>query len=301
MSGSLVTKLIDRVRFYMDDPGIAGKYTDNDLLNGVILEALQEMWTYVNMNADNPLMATFDLSVVTTQDDYILPPSVSEVWRLGRVSADDSITDFVPEKRNHPLGPGWFLQGNMLSFDPSPTRDQTHRVFYVPIPDASMHRATDGTLDATLSIITLSSSPATGEVDDRDNGYLGQVVRLLSSTGSGGVEVRTISAHSVTAGTITVPVAFSSDHTAGAVSYEIVPVGTTAFLAATALGAALKLATARRTQRSTIEQLLLQYRLARRAEGQRLSNLMARTGKYHETLTTDRTQIGLSRLWGNAS
>jgi hypothetical protein len=279
----------------MDEP-IDDKYTDNDLLDLIIPPAVQEVWGWLHNSSDNPIVASFSLTVTTGTKEYLLPPSVQNVHNLVRLDDEENwVYEHRPRGKHHARGPNWFLEGNILRFDPKPRRDETLVVFYTPTPDQPMHHAPDGTLDAGKTVITLSTDPSVGYVDKRVNGYIGAVVRIYHPTK--GVETRIISAHDVEAGTITVRMAFVNND-AGTVAYEIFPPGSAAFLEAIALAAVLKLGAQRGVSQARMKLLMDQFRQARRTEAQRLENMMSRRGKSVEKATVDNDLLGLANQFG---
>ena len=290
---SVINTLLRRIRFYLDEPE-DDKYTDNDLLDLVVPPAVQEVWGYMHNTSDNPIVASFSIDVTTTQREYILPPSVQAVHEIVRLDDNNQyLHEYRPRNRAHPAGPGWFLEGNILRWDPLPIRNETLVVVYTPAPDQPPSYGT-GTLDATLSILTMPTTPSLGFRDKRVNGYIGAVLRLVADEG---IETRIISAYDPSTRAVTVRQAFTVED-AGTVSYEIFPIGSGAFTEAIALSAVLKLGAARGLSAVRTKHFMDLFRQARRTETQRLTNMMSRRGKHVDKLTRDNPDAGLQSLYG---
>jgi hypothetical protein len=290
---SVINTLLRRIRFYLDEPE-DDKYTDNDLLDLVVPPAIQEVWGYMHNTSDNPIIASFSISVTTSTTEYILPPSVQAVHQLVRLDSNDQwVYEYRPNSKAHTLGPNWFIEGNILRWEPKPIRAETLVLMYTPVPDQPPSYGT-GTLAADLTTLTLASNAALGFRDKRVNGYVGAVLRLIHDDG---IETRIISAYDPSTRQVTVRHAFTVED-AGSVTYEIFPIGSAAFTEAIALSAVLKLGAARGLSAVRTKHFMDLFRQARRTETQRLTNMMARRGKHIDKRTRDNPDAGLQGLYG---
>lgn len=303
----MIVTLLRRTRFYMDEPE-TGKYTDNDLLDLVIPPALQEVWNYVNAAADNPIVASFPLNVEKDVRDYLMPPSVQNIWGIVELDAQGRvIREISPRQREDFRGNGWSLEGNMIRFDPLPIVTKTYTVYFTPVHDQPMQAglgvlelgATSGVLDR----FRLAGTPGIGFKDKRVDGYVGAALRLL---GTNVVETRVIDTYVPHDSILLVPIvtvrpAFSVSLATTNAAYEIIPLGSGAFVESVSLGAALKLAAVRSISSTRMRSLWDQYRMSRRTEAMRLSAMMGRRGKTMGKLTVDNPDLGLSTLYGNSS
>jgi hypothetical protein len=307
-----INTILRRIRFYLDEP-VDDKYTDNDLLDLVVSPALQEVWGYLHNTSDNPIVASFSIDVDSSTKEYQLPPSVQNVHNLVRLdSQGEWVYEYRPRGKHNIHGPMWFLEGNILRFDPALRKDETLTLYYTPTPDQPMHYATDGQLFGDLVSFKLSDSPELGWADLRENGYVGCVIRLI---GANVIETRIVSAHdphleepqnSSSSGTadppenniITVRRAFTRNTIPGTYAYEIFPPGSAAFTEAIALASVLKLGAQRGVSAARMRLLMDQFRQARRTEAQRLENMLSRTGKSIERSTIDNPDLGLQNLYG---
>ena len=292
---SVIHTLLRRIRFYLDEPE-DDKYTDNDLLDLVIPPAIQEVWGYLHNTSDTPIYASFPMTVTTDTYEYILPPSVQAVHGvIRRDDAEQFLYEYRPRGKPDIRGPGWYIEGNVLHWDPKPLKDEDLIVLYTPVPDQPPHYSTTGTLDATKTIITLPSTSVTlGYKDNRVNGYVGAVIRIIDGDG---IETRIISAHAPATPSVTVRDAFTVA-SAGTVEYEIFPLGSGAFTEAVALAAVLKLGAARGLSAVRTRHFMDLMRQARRTEVQRLTNMMTRRGKHVEKITQDNPALGFQSLFG---
>ena len=289
----MLATLLRRIRFYMDEPE-DDKYTDNDILDLIVPPAIQEVWGYLHNTADNPIIASFAISVDTDTRGYILPPSVQAVHGLRRLDENlNFVYEYRPRGKSHVAGPCWFIDGNVLFWDPKPLKNENLVLLYTPVPDQPPHYSTSGTLDATKKIITMPAEPTLGFIDQRVNGYVGAVVRIIDNDG---IETRIISAHDPAADTITAHQAFIVSD-AGNVTYEIFPLGSGAFLEAIALAAVLKLGAARGLSAARTRHFMDLLRQARRTEAQRLTNMMSRRGKHVDKVTRDNPATGFETWW----
>ncbi len=304
---SIVITMLRRIRFYLQEPE-GSKYDDDDLLDLVIPPALQEVWNYVNAAADNPIVAAFPLVLVSGKDLYQIPPSVQNVWSINELDATGNIIHEIrPRQRQDYRGNGWMLEGTMIRFTPVPTVDKTYQVYYTPVHDQPMHRAVgelkEGDTVGVDDKFVLSANPALGFLDKRIDGYIGASIRIM---GENFVETRVIATYdphdtSEALPSCTVRPAFDRIGASTNLTYEVIPLGSAAFVEATALGAALKLAAVRSLAASRIKALWDQYRHSRRAEAMRLSAMMGRRGKTMGRLTSDNPDLGLHTLFGSST
>jgi hypothetical protein len=291
---SVINTLLRRIRFYLDDPE-QEKYTDNDFLDLIVPPAIQEVWGYMHQTADDPIIASFSIDVEPNTTQYILPPSVQSVHGLVKQSDDgEFLYERTPRGKPHLRGPNWYIEGNVLRWDPKPSVTETLVLMYTPAPDHPMSYSDNATLDSGKTGITLPNYPQLGFRDKRVNGYVGAAIRILDDNGT---ETRIISSYDPDSQEVTVRQAFTVAD-AGTVTYEIFPIGTAAFTEAVALSAVLKLAAARGLSAARTKHFMDLFRQARRTETQRVTNLISRRGKHIDRVTRDNPAMGLQNLFG---
>lgn len=149
--------------------------------------------------------------------------------------------------------------------------------------------------------LVLSSSPTLGGVDRRENGYSGQILRLLPATGR--VQERIIEASYVDLDDgdwhVTTRIPFDPTGTGGigdvVVTYEIAPAGSQALCECIAARAAMKLGAHRKVSEAHMKMLRVEYLSALKSVGDRLTFLNSRKPKHIEKHTIDNKD---DRGWG---
>lgn len=222
-TGSYIKGLVERARFFYEND--SDKFTDSWVVQNLVSEAYAEIWNLINKANQDPVLLWFDVTLASGTSDYILPPTVAEVWAMAKRETDNQGVQWVtqywrPEDGLRLDKYGWRLSGNRLHFDTPPDTDETWSIAYVPSGDVAMHYATTGTLAAGGATFTLAASPSVGLLDRRENAYVGQVLRFLPV--SGVHQERTIVAYNASTRVATLDVAFSGTSAgAGADPYEV--------------------------------------------------------------------------------
>jgi hypothetical protein len=288
---SFLKTVIERVRGYLDDADFDAKYTDQFLVQHVVMPSLVDVWSRCSLNADNPVMLSFDVTLANDQECYVIPPCVGEVHEIvqftgtnGTQTSDGVPTsDLYPRHRMSVGGQNWALEGNMLCFRPFPQNlsgNTTWTIRYTTNGDMSPHYhdstvTNAGSLNAGKTEFTFSTSPSLGLLDKRENAYAGQVLRILD----GDVfEERVIASYNPATRVATLKRPFSTP-TAGAHLYEVCPAQSQGLVEAVSLACSLKLGAWRKISAAHAQMLQLQYRSAIKTIGDNLSNMQMRTGK----------------------
>lgn len=288
---SFLKTVIERVRGYLDDADFDAKYTDQFLVQHVIMPGLVDVWSRCSLNADNPISLYFDVVLSEDQECYVLPPCVGEVHEIVQYTGysgnqpNNGIpsSDLYPHHRMGVGGPVWALEGNMICFRPFPSNlpaNKTWTIRYTTNGDMTPHyhdstSTNAGSLNAGKDQFTLSSAPALGLLDKRENAYAGQILRILD----GNVfEERVIASYNPTTRVATLKRPFSTI-SAGAHLYEVCPPQSQGMVEAVSLACALKLGAWRKISAAHAQLLQLQYRSAIKTIGDNLANMQLRTGK----------------------
>ena len=285
--GSFLRIVIDRIRGYLDDPDLDAKYSDDFIVRHVIGPCLADVISRLNMNWDNPVVVRHVADLHKECAYYQLPPAIGEIHRICTLDDKDNIIeDWKPRGGWNPRGPGWSIEGNMLSFRPRLSRDLCMEIFYVPTGDVSPHMGT-GTWDKDQNVFTMTDSPTLGQIDRRPNAYAGQIVRILPDDQATDkyVEERVVAVHDVVQSQL--KPRFGFHHASGTYPYEIAPIGAQSLYEAIAAAGSLKLGTYRKVSQSHYRMILAQYQSAIKTVGDNLSNLQMRTGKSWESYTVD--------------
>lgn len=296
-TGSFLKTVIERVRGYLDDSDFDAKYQDQFIVQHVIMPALVDVWSRISLNADNPVMLDYTITLVENQECYVLPSCVGEVHEVVQMSANQNnglpATELVPQHRMSVGGQVWALEGNMLCFRPFPTGVTGITPFtirYTSNGDMSPHYCANltggsngGVLNAGLSTFTLPlnglGAGDLGIIDQRENCYAGQILRLLNKTsGFTTREERVISSYDPVNRICTLKRPFTIN-TAGNFSYEIAPDRSQGMVEAVSIACALKLGTWRKCSQVQMAMFTQQYRSAIKTIGDNMANMQMRTGK----------------------
>lgn len=288
---------IERIRGFLDDPDLEAKYSDDYIVRHIISPAFASVLSRINNSASNPVIQKIDFPLVAQQQDYQLPPAVGEVLRLcisdelGRV-----LQEALPRGFWNLRGPNWQIQGNIISFIPKPPESYANmELWYIPSGDYKPVYSTGGVAAFTLSTdksyatITVSTSATLGDWDRRPSAYVGQMMRLLPSTGV--VEERLISGWEYQNGSgwkasFRKPFTNATGN-ANLPAFEIAPEGSENLFEAVAAAGALKLASYRKLSGEHFGMVQAAYRDAMKTLMDHYSNMQMRLPKSWEKDTVD--------------
>ena len=303
-TGSFLLTVIERVRAYLDEASLDAKYTNDYLVRHVITPEMVNVMSRLSMNFSNPVRIRHSITLSKTQEHYVLPPNIGEIYRVAILDTENRVTEeWMPRNEFHPRGPSWQIQGNMLSFRPLPTKDSTVDIHYIPNGDFLPHylkgsASTDGGELTSYTTFVFDSVPTLGAIDNRENAYAGATLRVWTSAAHDGglpdktvVEERIIESYDASTRTATVRRPFTadinSDGTKPGLEYEVAPVGMSSLYQAIACAAAINLGTARNITQKQMQFLMLQYKINMKTIGDNLSNMQSRIGKHYDKRTVD--------------
>ena len=282
-TGSFLKTVLERVRGYLDDSDFDAKYQDQFIVQHVIMPALVDVWSRVSLNADNPVMLDYTITLVENQECYVLPSCVGEVHEVVQMSTVENnglpSTELVPNHRMSVGGHVWALEGNMLCFRPFPTGVTgitPYTIRYTSNGDMSPHydSTTTGVIATSGTTFVFASAPTLGLLDKRENCYAGQIIRILDGTV---FEERIIASYEASTRTCTMKRPFIS--TVGGHAYEVAPARSQGMVEAVAIACALKLGTWRKCSQAQMGMFTQQYRSAIKTIGDNMANMQMRTGK----------------------
>jgi len=283
-TGSFLKTVIERVRGYLDDSDFDAKYQDQFIVQHVIMPALVDVWSRVSLNADNPVMLDYTVTLVNDQECYVLPSCVGEVHEVVQMADTNNngqpVTEMIPRHRMSVGGPTWALEGNMLCFRPFPigvTGITPYTIRYTSNGDMSPHYCDNlnmGSIGVSGLTFVFAVTPTLGLLDKRENCYAGQIIRILDGTV---FEERVIASYSAATRTCTMKRPFTS--TVGNHSYEVAPARSQGMVEAVAIACALKLGTWRKCSQAQMGMFTQQYRSAIKTIGDNMANMQMRTGK----------------------
>jgi len=298
-SRSFIKTVLARIRGYLDDPDFDSKYTDQFLLQHVVMPSLVDVWSRCSLSADNPVLLDYNITFAENQECYTLPACVGEIHEIvqytgasGNLTSNGLPTDDIrPDHEQSRTGPGWMIEGNMLCFRPLPQNlssggntNLTWTVRYTTNGDMLPHYSSTnlGTLQTNKTEFIFASNPDLGLVDYRPNAYAGQFVRLLSGSIH---EERVIASYNPVSRTATLVRPFTVNN--GTYTYEVCPPQSQGMVEAIAIAAALKLGAWRKISQAQNQLLTQQYRSAIKTIGDNLANMNLRTGKGYAKDTRD--------------
>lgn len=288
-SGSIIKTYCEKVRHYLDDPDLDAKYDDNYLVRFFLSSAMTDVVSRVSMMSDAQIVMPLTLTVAAGTQYYRLPPMVRQVLRVGVIdtATGNFIEDFHPRSEFNVYGPGWSLEGNLISFKPFPTETKTYTILYVPSGDVAAHyvSSSSGTLNAN-GTFTLPSSVTVGMLDKRENAYVGCYLRVF---GSNVTDECTVSAYNVSTRVCTLRTA--AVNAAGSYSYEVVPFLMEPMIDAISLSAAMRAGVGRKINQAHMQALMVSYRQAIKTAHDTLGNMNSRSGKRFTGGTVDNMNL----------
>lgn len=182
---STVSRMIEYTRRATDEPSVNAKYTDSELIE-FLRDAWGEMWVDLNNNSENPVMAWYQITLVTDVSEYILPPQVGQVLRVFRLTANDEVLGEVDERGLlDPQGYGYRIEGNRLLLSPSFKDTYKLEIHFIPGGEVSFITGTWNSSEIfSGDTVTLNGTPTSGVLDTRPNCYAGYMLRCIPPAGT---------------------------------------------------------------------------------------------------------------------
>lgn len=303
-TGSFLLTVIERLRAYLDEAIVDAKYTNDYLVRHVICPEMVNVLSRLNNNTDNPIRVRHSITLVKDQEDYVLPPNIGEIYRVAIIDSSGRITkEHMPGNEFNIRGPGWQIQGNMISFRPFPVVGETIDIHYIPNGDFIPHyhtgsESTQGGEMTSFTTFVFDATPTLGAIDNRENAYAGATLRVWTTAAGhhGGLpdhavlEERIIESYDASTRTATVRRPFTtdiSDGTKPGLRYEVAPVGMNSLMQAIACSSAMNMGAARNITQKQMGFMILQYKTAMKTIGDNLSFMQARKPKSYEKNTID--------------
>lgn len=283
-SGSVLQTVLEQLRDAVDHAE-TDVFTDAKLLSSFLAPALSEMFSAIRLSEECPSYCMLDISITTDLPSIILPPCIGQVKRLVQFDTQGKrtiINEWVPGSQWTRSGPGFYLEENLLSFRPLPSRDETWTIIYTPSGVPSLHMGTGDLTSSTT--IELASTPDLGMLDPRAGAYIGSVIRILDTDGH---QERIVSGYDSTTRIATFRPALSPVPTLGSVTYEIAPRFNESFLKAWTYAAAIPLAIAKRFERDIRQGLWVIHENAMKAVIDDISSKLGRKARSFDGRTGD--------------
>jgi hypothetical protein len=292
----MLKTVIERIRGLLDDPDLEAKYNDDYLVRHIIQPAFATVTSRLNNSSTNAVMQRLSFPLTKSVADYQMPACVGEVLRLCVLDESGrALQEAVPRGLYNLRGPNWKVEGNLISFLPFPPEDYAYmELWYIHSGDySSVYVSTASAsfvLDATKKIVTMvvSTAPTLGSFDRRPGAYVGQMLRLIPTTGV--VEERLIDSWTHVSGstwTATVRKAFTSAAAGQIGAFEIAPESNEPLFEAVAAFGAMKMAGYRKISGEHFGMIQAQYRDAMKTLMDHYANIQMRIPKYWEKDTVD--------------
>ena len=295
-SGSMLKTVIERIRGFLDDPDLEAKYSDDYIVRHIMQPSFSSVMSRINNSSTGLVMQRLAMPLTYNVADYQLPPCVGEVWRICYMDESGRVLqEAIPRGLYNLRGPNWKIEGNVLSFLPYPNADYaTMELWYLHSGDFSSAYSTGGSASFTLNVaknevtINTATPPNMGAWDRRPSAYVGQMMRILNTTGV--YEERIISQWSYVSGTtwtatLRKPLVYAA--TGNLPPFEIAPEGSENLYEAIAAASALKLASYRKVSGEHFGMIQAAYRDAMKTLMDHYSNLQMRMPKAWEKDTVD--------------
>ena len=217
-----VSDTIELVREMTNEPSADAKYGDARIIKYLEWAWAQEvpsLWA----NADGPSTIRWEFTIVADTIHYVLPPYVGEIIQIAKLDSNRNVEWMLrPRARSNPAGPGYEVNGGILTFTPTPQLGETFTMHFMPSGEIKL---CEGPLGAasTTSVLNLGT-PTVGTRDGRvANAYAGYTIRVTDTNGR--VEERQVvsSAFDGDDHTATVGAAFTVTCDTNS-TYEMVPI-----------------------------------------------------------------------------
>lgn len=297
-SNSMLKTVIERIRGLLDDPDLEAKYNDDYLVRHIIQPAFATVTSRLNNSSTNAVMQRLSFPLAQNVADYQMPACVGEVLRLCVLDESGrTLQEAVPRGLFNLRGPNWKVEGNLISFLPYPPQDYAYmELWYIHSGDySSVYVSTANAsyvLDATKKIATIivnTPAPALGSFDRRPGAYVGQMLRLIPTTGV--IEERLIDSWTHVSNNTwqaTVRTAFvKATANAQLPAFEIAPESNEPLFEAVAAFGAMKMAGYRKISGEHFGIIQAQYRDAMKTLMDHYANIQMRIPKYWEKDTVD--------------
>lgn len=283
-TGSIIKTYCEKVRHYLDDPDLDAKYDDNYLVRFFLSSAMTDVISRVSQMSDAQILSSFQITVEAGTNVYRLPPAVAQVVRIGTIEDATGlfIEDLKPRNQFNPTGPGWYISGNSIVFQPAVDSTKTYTLVFVPSGDIMAHYVATGTGVLLDSVFTLPSTTTIGSLDKRNNAYQGSYLRIF---GTDTTDECVITSHN--SETRDLLLATAPINIDGSYSYEIVPFLMEPMIDAISISAAMRAGVGRKITQAHMQSLMLAYKQSIKTSYDMLSNMNGRVGKAFNGTTID--------------
>ncbi|MFN6254493.1 MAG: hypothetical protein ACK4Y5_20790 [Acetobacteraceae bacterium] len=273
-----------------------GELTDDYVIRHFILPAQEEVVSRCTGISTLNYVGSLQFTTTAGQASFVLPPIIATVLRLVELdTSGNEYIDWMPRSLTAPSGPGWRLSANTLVFDPPLTDAKTFVLRFVPSGDFVPHYAHHShgcTVAADGKTVTMGT-PQLGYVDRRPNSLVGQMFRMIPTSGL--IQERLIVVHDAAASTITLGDALSGTFNGVTkYAYEVAPPISQAFLQAVAYRAAIGMGTRARMPEGQLELIRRSYADAVKTLRDRAQGAQGRTPPRFDRNTVDNPDVRMA-------
>ena len=224
-SESFLTRAIAETRRNIDEPELNAKYTDT-ILVGMLEKSYARTIGEIQRLKANPIVATYDVTVVASTYKYLLPYNISSIYGIYQESDTGARIFYSANSRNNPRGRGVWVEGNTLNLQQNILN--AGDVLTVEYISNGTPKLVNGVCTVSNSTtVVLPASPLAGTLDTHSNAYLGCILRILRDTDSSYdyIQERIITGYENTTRTATLNLALSPDSSSssGTIYFEIAP------------------------------------------------------------------------------
>lgn len=290
---SYLETVLERAWSILNRSTSEGEMTDDYVIRHFILPAQEEVVSRCTGISTLNYVGTLSFTATDGQTSFVLPPIIATVLRLVEMDANgNEAVDWMPRSLTSPSGAGWRLSANALIFDPAITGSRNFSLRFVPSGDFVSHYAqvANGCTVAADGKTVTMGTPHLGYIDRRPNSLVGQMFRMLPSSGL--IQERLIVSHDAAANTFILGDALTGTFgTATKYAYEVCPPVSQAFLQAVAFRAAINMGTRARLPENQLELIRRGYADAVKTLRDRAQGAQGRTPPRFDRNTVDNYDV----------
>jgi hypothetical protein len=196
-----LTDTISLIRLLSDEPETNAKYTDAQ-----IIKFIETDWGIINRelgrHRTNSVLSRANITLTTDVSRYRLPPVIGTVVRMSQLDDNNRPKGFFTTSSvMNPAGLGISLQYNTLVLEPDYSGSSaTLAIDYIAHGSVKLHAGTCtiDTSSSTETLVTLGATPTTGSLDQRENAYVGQILRVTAAASDSYEQDLIVTAYDVT-------------------------------------------------------------------------------------------------------
>lgn len=225
---SFLSRGIEAVRDYTDDPAVNKKWTDAKIIRQLELSYILVLGEK-NRNALTPAVARFTVTIASNTLTYDLPYTIGTVEAIYEGDGYGGKLFYDARSNYNAAGKRLWVEGNTLKMQHTTTLSTGAEITveYIPSGISRLHNGPCTFTDSTT--VVFDATVDQGTLDTHINAYLGDTFRFLHAIGTvtnDYIQERTITAWAHTTRTATIAPALTAiptTTTGGELLYEICP------------------------------------------------------------------------------